>query len=99
MKPLDVLNYYKDRSTTDLICDSVLQRLQQYGEPVTTNKLVTDCTLEGIASPATTHHKLDILRSIGYVMTYNHPKDKDNRKRWIRVGARGDVYLEKWMQS
>ena len=99
MKPLDLFNYYKDRTNTDLIADCVLQRLHKYGGPVTTNTLIVDCTIEGISSPATTHHKLERLKEIGYVMGYKHPKDKDTRKRWIKVGARGELYLEKWMQS
>jgi hypothetical protein len=99
MKPLDLMNYYKSRTHTDLICDCVLQRLYEYGKPVTTNTLLTDCVVEGIASPATTYHKLEMLKRSGYVMNYNHPRDKDTRKRWIRVGSRGEVYLEKWMQS
>jgi hypothetical protein len=97
MQPLDIVNYYK-KAETDLIADAVLQKLHALGTPVPTTNLVTGCLKDGISSPATTHAKIEMLKSVGYIKEYNHPTDKDTRKVWIKVGARGELYLERWMK-
>jgi Fe2+ or Zn2+ uptake regulation protein len=97
MKPLELLKRYKE-TENDLIADCILQTLNGFGEPVTTYTLVMECLETKVSSPATTHHKLDMLKRLGFVKQCNSATDNDNRKKWIKVSARGALYLERWEQ-
>jgi DNA-binding PadR family transcriptional regulator len=95
MRPLRVLSLQKDNGM-DFVTDCVLDLLSDFPKATATQTIVDECNKDKVSSPATTHKKLNMLKKLGLVEVLAHPDDKDGRKCYIKVSAKGMDYLTKW---
>ena len=95
MRPLRVLSLQKDNGM-DFVTDCVLDLLSDFPKATATQTIVDECNKDKVSSPATTHKKLNMLKKLGLVEVLAHPDDKDGRKCYIKVSAKGMDYLIKW---
>jgi len=95
MRPLRVLSLQKDNGM-DFVTDCVLDLLSDFPKATATQTIVDECNKDKVSSPATTHKKLNMLKKLGLVEVLAHPDDKDGRKCYIKVSAKGMDYLNKW---
>ena len=95
MRPLRVLSLQKDNGM-DFVTDCVLDLLSDFPKATATHTIVDECNKDKVSSPATTHKKLNMLKKLGLVEVLAHPDDKDGRKCYIKVSAKGMDYLNKW---
>ena len=95
MRPLRVLSLQKDNGM-DFVTDCVLDLLSDFPKATATQTIVDECNKDKVSSPATTHKKLNMLKKLGLVEVLAHPDDKDGRKCYIKVSAKGMDYLNEW---
>lgn len=95
MRPLRVLSFQRDHEM-DFVADCVLDLLSDFPKATPTQTIVDECSKDKVSSPATTHKKLNMLKKLGLVDVVPHPNDKDGRKCYIKVSAKGMDYLNKW---
>jgi len=95
MRPLRVLSLQKDNGM-DFVTDCVLDLLSDFPKATATQTIVDECNKDKVSSPATTHKKLNMLKKLGLVEVLAHPDDKDGRKCYIKVSAKGMDCLTKW---
>lgn len=95
MRPLRVLTLQKEHKM-DFVSDCVLDLLSDFPKPTPTQTIVDECGKDKIASAATTHRKLALLKQRGFVAEHTHPSDKDGRKCYINITSKGMLYLNEW---
>lgn len=92
MNPIKLFKH-QTAHNMDQVSDCVLQTILDLGL-VPTQKVVETSLAEKFSSPATTHKKINHLKTLKFIEDVDHPEDKDKRKSYVRVTDAGQKYLK-----
>ena len=95
MRPIRVINLQQEHDI-DLGCVGVLDVLSDFPNAIPTQMLVDACQQDKIATPATTHKKIAVLKAKKWVKEVKHPSDNDGRRCYIQISPAGSAFLSKW---
>jgi hypothetical protein len=95
MRPIRVIALQQEHGI-DLVCVGVLDVLSDFSGMIPTQKLVDACQQDKIATPATTHKKLAVLKEKKWMKEVKNPADNDGRKCYITITDAGLKFLLAW---